>query len=282
MGMSKRSSPFLIFEIYLFWLPYNGDTPKRLQPFNDNSCRNRILGTLIGAAVFFLLFSIFTGTAVRSFFVLLAGYLNSYAVSYFNIVLTVTISALGAASLTGDFELLTITRIIYATIGILLGMAANYLLFPYSIKSNTAYLIEMYKESSKALMDEVYQYLQNRSNSHTIHNLFAVTTLIEERILLNNETLELKESQSFLNHQRKLNHSIYELFLRINMNKIESSTAKLMVDDLTQMIEVQKKNAKQFFNALQQKECNLLNIEERIIYKNIIEIFYAFKMQRTT
>ena len=250
------------------------------QPYSEQAAQRfgkRILGTLAGAVLVFLLFTIFTDTSIRSFLVLLAGYLNGYAVSYFNIVFTVTISALGTASLTGDFEILTITRILYVALGILLGMVANFFLFPYSVKSNTAYLIDMYKKTSKDLMVEVYHFLQNRSNKHTIHNLFAVTTLIEERILLNNEILEQKESQNFLEHQKKLNHSIYELFLRINMNTIESSTAKLMVDNLAQMIEVHKENAGQLFNDLQQKG-NTLNIEERIIYKNIIDIFYGFKM----
>ena len=239
----------------------------------------RILGTLAGAVVVFLLFSIVTDTAARSFIVLLAGYLNSYAVSYFNIVFTVTISALGSASIIGDFEVLTITRIIYVTVGVLLGMAANYILFPYSIKSGTAHLVQMYKETSRSLMYELYYYLKNPSNTHTIHNLFAVSALIEDRILLNNETLEIKESQSYMDQQKKLTHLLYVLFLRIKMNKIDSSTAQLIVDDLAKIFDIQEENVEQLFNDLQQKANKLLNIEERIIYKNIIELFYDFKMK---
>jgi hypothetical protein len=240
----------------------------------------RILGTLAGALVIFLLFSIFTDTSIRSFIVLLAGYLNSYAVSYFNIVFTVTVSALGAASLTGDLEVLTLTRIIYVAAGILLGMIANYLLYPHSIKSGTAHLVNMYKETSKTLMYELYHYLKNHSNTHTIHNLFAVSALIEERILLNNEILEFRDSQYILGRQKRLTRLLYELFLRIKMNKIESSTAKLMVYDLAQILEVKEEEAVQLFDELQQKKRNLLNIEEQIIYKNIIEIFYDFKMEK--
>lgn len=240
----------------------------------------RILGTLAGATVVFFLFTLFTDENVRTFFVLLAGYLNSYAVSYFNIVFTVTVSALGSASLIGDFEVLTVTRILYVAVGILLGMLANQLLFPHSIKSGTAHLVKMYKETSRTLMHELHHYLKDYSNTHTIHNLFAVSALIEDRILLNNETLEIKESQSFLEQQKKLTHLLYGLFLRIKMNKIESSTAKLMVDDLTQILEVKEENAYRLFNDLKQKERHLLNIEERIIYKNIIEIFYDFKMKK--
>lgn len=240
----------------------------------------RILGTLAGASMVFLLFTLFTDANVRTFFVLLAGYLNSYAVSYFNIVFTVTVSALGSASLIGDFEVLTVTRILYVAVGILLGMLANQLLFPHSIKSGTAHLVKMYKETSRTLMHELHHYLKDYSNTHTIHNLFAVSALIEDRILLNNETLEIKESQSFLEQQKKLTHLLYGLFLRIKMNKIESSTAKLMVDDLTRILEVKEEHANLLFNDLQQKAQHLLNIEERIIYKNIIEIFYDFKMKK--
>lgn len=240
----------------------------------------RILGTLAGVAVFFVLFILFTDTAVRSFIVLLAGYLNGYAVSYFNIVFTVTLSALGTASLIGDFEVLSFTRILYVAAGVLLGILANYLLFPHSIKAGTAHLVKMYKETSRTLMYELHHYLKDHSNTHTIHNLFAVTALIEDRILLNNDTLEIKESQSFLDQQKKLTHLLYGLFLRIKMNKIESATAKLMVDDLTQILEVKEENADQLFNDLQQNARNLLNIEEQIIYKNIIEIFYDFKMKK--
>ncbi|WP_019242941.1 MULTISPECIES: FUSC family protein [Bacillus] len=250
------------------------------QPYSEQALyrfRERIIGTLMGAVIFIALFSIFTDTTTRSFLVLLFGYLNSYAVAYRNVVWTVTLAALGTAALTGNPEILTINRVFFVLLGIAIGMLVNKFILPFSLKTGTKNLIDMYREASKQMFKEVYKYLDQRENAHTINNLFAVSTLIEDRILLNNETLELKESKQFLEEQRKLNHAIYELFLRVQQAKISEATVKLVLEDVDRKISTSTEDIDCIVQEMKKKISTFISVEDKIIFTDILRIFKRFK-----
>lgn len=258
---------WLIYTIFSVTQPYSEYAKSRFMA--------RIEGTLIGVAIFAVLFSIFTDTTSRSLLILLFGYLNSYTVRYRNMIITVTFCALGSAALISDPNVVTWERIIYIFVGVILGMIANRLIFPHSIQEGTVNLVELYKDTSKTLMDEVYKYFENKSHAHSINNLFAFTSFIEDRILLHNETMELQYSLSYLDKQRKLNNGIYELFLRIRRNKIDARTTKLIIEDIDQIMKSSPKNQDQIIKDLKNRSTNV-KIEDQIILKDVIEIYKEF------
>jgi len=236
----------------------------------------RIVGTLIGVVIFVVLFTIFTDTTTRSLLILLFGYLNSYTVRYRNKIITVTFCALGSAALISDPQIVTMERILYIIVGVILGMIANRLIFPHSIQIGTANLVQIYKDTSKTLMEDVYKYFEHNSHAHSINNLFAFTSFIEDRILLHNETMELQYSKPYLERQRKLNHGIYELFLRIRRNKIDPKTTKLILEDIDQIMRSSVEDRDQIIKQLINQSTNV-KIEDKIILKDVIEIYKEFK-----
>ena len=260
---------WLLYTIFSVTQPYSEYAKARFSA--------RIQATLIGVVIFVVLFSIFTDTTSRSLVVLFFGYLNSYAVQYRNVIITVTVSALGSAALLSDPNIVTVERVIYVIAGVVLGMIANRFIFPHSIQEGTATLVQIYKDTSKTLMEEVYNYFENKAHSHSINNLFAFTSFIEDRILLHNKTTELQNSLAYLEKQRKLNYSIYELFLRIRRNKIDPTTVKLIIEDIDLIMKSSPKEHIQVVKQLKDESTKVVKMDDQIILKDVIEIYEEFK-----
>lgn len=260
---------WIVYTIFSVTQPYSEQAKSRFSA--------RIVGTLVGAVIFAVLFSIFTDTTSRSMLILLFGYLNGYTVQYRTSIITVTVCALGSAALISDPNIVTMERVIYVIAGVILGMIANRLIFPHSIQKGTATLVQMYKDTSKTLMEEVYKYFENKSHSHSINHLFTFTSFIEDRILLHNETMELQYSAPYLEKQRKLNNGIYELFLRIRRNKIDNITAKLIIEDIDQIMKSSAEDHDQIIKQLKNESTNVVRIDDQIILKDVIEIYEEFK-----
>ena len=264
---------WMLFTIFSVTQPYYETAKYRF--------KERVIGTLMGVAIFVLLFSFFHETSIRSFLVLLVGYLNGYAVKYRNVVLTVTISALGTAALTGDPAILSMRRVILVLIGIAIGMLANRFILPHTLEKGTRDLIERYKRISRELLSEVsaFSLERNHVHAHTINHLFAVSTLIEERMSGNNQLLQLKGLDEFLSAQRRLNHSIYEMFLRMQRDKVDFHLIReiLMELDIILGLEGDKmtEQASRLYDRLQLSK----SLEEYVMLKDALRIFKGFRKQ---
>ncbi len=262
---------WILFTIFSVTQPYYETAKYRF--------KERVIGTLMGAAIFVLLFSIFHETTIRSFLVLLVGYLNGYAVKYRNVVLTVTISALGTAALTGDPTLLSLRRVMLVLIGIGIGMLANRLLLPHTLEKGTRDLMKSYKQVSKELQREVSAYLNQRNNAHTINHLFAVSALMEERILLNNQMLQHEEMENFLSSQRRLNHAIYDMFLRMQREDVDVHLMREILVKLDSILALEgdcvNEQAGQLYDRLQLSN----SLEEYVLLKDALRILKGFRKQ---
>lgn len=262
---------WLIFTVFSITQPYSEIAKFRF--------KERIIGTLIGAAIFIVLFSLFKDPTNRSFLVLIAGYLNSFAVQYRNIVWTVTISALGSASLMGDPNILTIRRLSLVLAGIGLGMLANRFILPHTLEKGTKELMETYKQTTKEMLREVHGYLIHQQNAHTINNLFAITTLMEERIVSNNEFLDLKKMNEFLFAQRHLNHAIYELFLRLQRQDVNKQLLMELMDQLDTTLQSDCNHLDDRVNNLYNRLHHSKSKEEYIFFKDVLRIFKGLRKQ---
>ncbi|MBD3108163.1 FUSC family protein [Bacillus sp. AGMB 02131] len=254
---------WLVYTIFSVTQPYSETTEFRV--------RERIIGTLIGAAIFLLLFSIITNETGRLILVVLLGYIQNYATSYRTTVITVTLCALSTAALTGDPTVLTLERILNVLIGVVIGMIANQIIMPYSVEKNTKSLVEMYKDTTIHMLKEVFEYANDpKKHTHSINNLFAVSSLIEERILLNNETLSLKGTDSFLQKQKRLNHRVYELFLHIQNSQFEYNVVKRIGKELKTLTSLSQTEYMAAKNRLKEKSMD--SYEEKIITNILINI----------
>ena len=261
---------WILFTVFSVTQPYSEMAKFR---FTD-----RMIGTLIGAVIFLILFGIVQDSSARLFLVALLGYLQVYATAYRIKVLTVTLCVLSTAALTGDFAILTVERVIYVLIGIILGMIANHLILPHSLEKSQNNLVKMYKETSKHMLQEVFNYTNNSMlSSHSINNLFAASSLIENRIIINNETLELENVDTFLSKQRKLNHRIYELYLHIQYGQVERNLFQKIVssNQLSKHLKEHEYNAAQI--ELNQNRLITSSLDEKILLNLISKIIYAFR-----
>ena len=118
-----------------------------------------------------------------------------------------------------------------------------------------------------------------RNNAHTINDLFALSTLIEERILSNNQMLQLEEMDDFLSAQRRLNHAIYELFLRMQKEDVDICLLGEMLEELGVILSLEgdllNEQAGRLYDRLQLSE----SLEEYILLKDALRIFKGFRKQ---
>ena len=262
---------WILFTIFSVTQPYYETAKYRF--------KERVIGTIVGAVIFILVFTIFHGTTIRSFLIFLVGYLNGFAVKYRYVVLTVTISALGTAALTGDPTVLSMRRILLVLSGVVIGMIANRLLLPHTLEKGTRDLITNYKQVTRELLREVLAHLNQRGNAHTINQLFAVSTFIEERIMLNNQMLQIDGVENFLSSQRRLNHAIYDVFLRLQRKDVDVELMEEIFVELDLILDLEgdriNEQVGQLYDRLQLSH----SLGEYVLLKDALRIFKGFRKQ---
>jgi len=113
------------------WLVYTIFSLTELYSQNCHiKSKQRLVGTLIGSVIIFVLFSIFKAPSTRSLICLLVGYLNTYISNYRDSSILVTISAVATTTLTSDPGLVIFYRILFVCIGTLIALIGDHLLFP--------------------------------------------------------------------------------------------------------------------------------------------------------
>lgn len=85
----------------------------------------RIQGTIIGSIILLVIFFFVKSPALRGVVILIAGYLNSFAVDYRDMMILVTISAVAPLALVEGAGPAVFERIFYVVIGIILALLAN-------------------------------------------------------------------------------------------------------------------------------------------------------------
>lgn len=262
---------WILFTIFSVTQPYSEIAKYRFA--------ERLKGTVMGVAIFFVLFSIFTDPTSHTLIILLFGYLNSFAVAYRTIILTATVPALSTAAVVSGMGVVTVERLLYVAVGIGLGMLCNLVIFPHSIEKGTNRLVRMYKDASSYLIQELYEYIKSPTHVHSIHHLYAISTLIEDRILMNNETRMLKDADSFLEDLRRVNHAIYELFLRMQRKKLNPEMVRTILEEVDKIKDSGEESLENLVAKLMHMhpKAHRNTINEAIVVKDVIAIYQRFK-----
>lgn len=85
----------------------------------------RFQGTIIGSIILLVIFFFIKNPALRGLVILVAGYLNSFAEDYRDMMILVTISSVAPLALTAGTGYAIFERISYVIIGIILALLAN-------------------------------------------------------------------------------------------------------------------------------------------------------------
>ena len=94
----------------------------------------RLQGTIIGSIILLILFMFIKNNILRGLIILIAGYLNSFAEDYRDMVVLVTISAVAPLAISNGSIYAVVERIMYVIIGIILSLIANALILRKSKK----------------------------------------------------------------------------------------------------------------------------------------------------
>lgn len=129
VGILTALTSFITFYFKLAegrWMAY---TIFSLTELYSENCKirakKRIQGTILGAVIVLILFIFIKNNSLRVLLVLIAGYLNSFAVDYRDVIVLVTISAITPLAITSGSVKTVLERIFYVGVGTILALLAN-------------------------------------------------------------------------------------------------------------------------------------------------------------
>lgn len=161
------------------------------QPISDltaQRARDRLLGTLAGSAGFFVIFSFVEDAASRMLLIMLASYMNAFQTTYARQMPFITFMALGAAAGAETFGLdnLSVYRIAFVLVGVVIGVLASRHLFPYSTATATRQLLVRQLEMSGRIVSEALARLTGRTDrlaDSAFSTLVLGTNLVQQQIV---------------------------------------------------------------------------------------------------
>ncbi len=237
-----------------------------LYEVSKEKTKDRIIATIIGAFILEILFGIFGGVSERTIILMLAGYIGSYMTKYRYNMICVTVSAIGAASILGNTDVMIQYRILFVIIGAIIAISINKIVMPYNLEKDTKHLKNMYKDVINEMIDDLPGAYKD-VNGDKINNLFIVTTLIEERLKANNVNSDNNIS-AFIEGERNLVCSIYELYIRLSKPEISNNT-KLICSELKK---INEDNLGKYTSKIKEYIHISDNINEKLVLSNIMEI----------
>lgn len=239
---------------------------------SKHKIRYRIEATLIGAIIITMLFSIFKSEDSRLLIVMLSGYLQGYVNEYKHKTIFVTISAIGSAAIVGNIQALTIGRIIMVVIGALVAIIANKYLFPYNLDKSNYQLRRIYDVSIKKMFKELCNLVEGKNNPEVIKNLFVTTSIIESKARINEQIDKDKNYISIVNERRCLVSNIYELYMWIYRENIDSKDRDKIINYIKLLIEYRHDDKTDKVTLVKKGINESDNIKTKIIISTILVI----------
>ncbi len=174
--------------------------------------KKRIIGTLLGSVIMFILFNLITDPELRTIMLVLAGYLMSYVSDYKNLVAFVTVSSIASAALyVANPNIIIMNRVIFVVIGIAIALIANKFVFNRKLLDEELNLNNIQIDSSRKMLGEVLLN-EGSSNASAIGILYLIPSLIDLRIgYLNQNGLSMEKS--FINKNKVLMNDLYQVYL---------------------------------------------------------------------
>lgn len=240
--------------------------------------KDRMFATLVGGIIVVLLFTIFTNTLVRVLIIMAAGYLRSYAFTYRYGTIYTTICAIGSVAMSGGAVVLTINRIVFVILGIIIGIIINRFILPVKMKDANNELSEMYTDVIDGMLKEVYEKAKNENNdSYEMDTLLLVSTMIEEKISANNAGDINEEVDNYFDKIRILVVDIYQLYVLIRRSKIKHNNVEHMIDDLRMLSNPVNGDIDMTIKTVEEHIKSTKGIDNKIIFASIRSVLAEIK-----
>lgn len=232
--------------------------------------RDRIFATLVGGAIVVISFTIFKNATIRMLILMVAGYLRSYTSTYRYGTIYTTISAIGAAAMTSGAIMITMDRITFVIFGIIIAVIINRLVLPVKMKDANEELLGTYKQVIYEMLNNVYKESLDKNNStHEMDTLLLVTTMIEERLAVNNADYIKEDYTDYFNKMRILIIDIYQLYTLIRIKKNENNDISYLNDYLKVLPNINNVNINEVIKKIEENIKASNEIDNKIIFANI-------------
>lgn len=227
---------WMMFTVFALTQPY--------AEYSEVKSKHRVFGTTLGLIVLTAGFVVVKDTSTRSMFLLVAGYFMSYINSYKYKSILITICATCADAVNHINPLYVIvSRAEFVLIGVIISLLANKFLLRREYKDAESQLVNIQKESSNKMIEEVINI--ESTDNNMMRNLFLLPALIENRV----ENLNLNVKKEFMDMSKGVVNDIYQIYLtsatqykglidelslivsnKVNLNEIEINLKKLTED----------------------------------------------------
>ncbi len=175
------------------------------QPYLDKAnikLRDRMVGTLVGAAIFFVVYSIVKDDSVRMALLLPVGYAMTYITNYTYSVICVTLFALGSISVGANIPFIAVQRLIFVLIGCVIAIIADRLIFPTYAYKYTQSAINKSIATNKEIVDLLSKKdISVETFAKNVQPLIIRNTWLNKYIAYNNTTLNSKDVDEFIYNQ---------------------------------------------------------------------------------
>ena len=239
---------------------------------SKHKIRYRIGSTLVGSVIIIILFSIFKTENIRLLIVMLAGYLQGYVNEYKYKIIFVTVSAIGAAVIVGNIQELTIERILMVAIGTIIAIIANKYLFPYNLEKSNEQLRKIDDASIKKMFKELRSLVEGKNNPEFIKHLFVTISIIESKARMNKQIDKNQNYNNIVNERRYLASNIYELYMWIYRESINSNDIDKIINNVKLLIEYKDDAIINKVTIIQKSINESKNINTKIIISTILVI----------
>lgn len=236
---------------------------------------NRIYGTLIGGAIFFILFTLIDQEIIKILIILIAFYVMNMTKNETikNSCSTILVLGIFGIASTNTLELVA-NRAFSAVIGVVIGGICSIIILPYDIEKETKVLINRY---NKAVKDSILRLedLNNLSeNRIIIKNTLNISRAMEHKILVNNRALNDENIDKFVQEQRNIINNLYVLIS--NMDDLKSKEG-LTAESFKKYIEKFHTNLEEEHEKLVERIKNQslsgLSMNDKFRYYNICKLF---------
>ncbi|MGL5635089.1 MAG: FUSC family protein [Sarcina sp.] len=242
--------------------------------------RDRMISTLLGAAVTIILLSIFKTETSRMIIILIAGYIMCYIKQYKYQIFVATICIIGMAAGTGNVFSFAITRVYMVIIGLILAVILNTFVLKCDLKKLNLRLKTKFALAINEMFVIISSIAKTKNiNDNIIDNFFLVTATIDKQ-LKDNYDVTLQTFKNEINpHSNILISDLYTLYLNLKLeihNDEYTTLISKLMNNLHNSLEIQ--DIEKEFNEILKTDTPL-NI--KLAYSCILEIAAYSKLLET-
>lgn len=246
-------------------------------PYNDHIKHtgiNRIYGTILGAAIFFIAFALIPGELLRLAVIMISFYIMGIVKNDIIKNTCTTILALGIYGMSSFNTLgLAEERILFVVIGVIIAVICSAVIFPYDIEKETKVFMSRYNKSVKRAINELKNIEQLEENKIAIKNVLNISRAMEHKILVNNRAINDENINKFVKDQRNIVNNLYILANSMDdIAKKEFVTTKKFKDYIERFYNNLEEEHEKLIERIKNQSLSGFTMNDKFTYYNTCKL----------